>query len=81
MTEEFKVSKFNGATTDDYSLWRLRLEALLDPKGYLEKLENASAMEEDPTKLAIFARRSAPLRVCWGNRNEPLLMLEALDKR
>ncbi len=38
--EETKVQKFYGRSQDDYSLWRIRIEAAMDGKNYWEQIEH-----------------------------------------
>ncbi len=82
--DEHKIQKFHGRVTDDYNLWRHRAEIALKGKGYWSKLQQSevpSEVKEKASAMIVQALGDSALRVCISKIDEPLEMLELLDKR
>ena len=82
--DDERIQRFQGRTTDDYNLWRLRAEIALKGKGYWGKLnkdECPDDIKDKATALLTASLGDAPFRVCSAKYNDPMAMLSLLDKR
>ncbi len=82
-----KVQRFHGKASDGYNLWCCRINSALDGKVWLTKLANEENGKPDlearrkSSAIIVAALGDSPLRVCISKRNDPMAMLELLDKR
>ncbi len=82
--EETKVQKFYGRSQDNYSLWRIRIEAAVDGKNNWKQIEQKDCPPDEKRKAAamIFASLGdTPLRVGSSKAKEQLHLLALLDAR
>lgn len=79
-----KLSKFNGKSNEDYSIWRIRAEIALKGKGYWKQLDKETCPENTKEKAAaiiVAALGDSAFRVCANYVDDPKQMLAQLDKR
>jgi gag-polypeptide of LTR copia-type len=82
--DDTKVQKFNAKPSDDYTLWRLRIETALKGKGYWSDLQTPACQEtikDKSTALIVSALGDSAFRVCAPEAGDPIAMLHMLDKR
>ncbi len=82
--DSLKIQKFNGRTSDDCNLWRVRAETALKGKGYWSKLNSDncdSDVKDKASAMLVNALGDLALRVCMNEVSEPMKMLKLLDNR
>lgn len=80
----YRISKFTGKPSEDYTTWRLRAVIALKGKGFwsaLQKKECAEDIKEKSTALIVNALGDTPLRVCSDKLDDPMGLLTLLDAR
>lgn len=72
--DENKIQKFNGRSTEDYNLWRVRAEISLKGKGYWSKLSKDDCDTDTKEKAAALltnALGDSAFRVCSSRVDDP----------
>lgn len=79
-----KIRKFDGRHNDDYHLWRLQCKIALKGKGCWSKQQGKDCDQDVKDKslgIMVAALGDTALRVCSAKIDEPLEILDLLDKR
>ena len=82
--DEKKLSRFNGKSTDDYNLWRIRAEIALKGRKLWRKIQDKNCdqdTKDEASSIIVAALGDAALRVCSAKIDDPMEMLDALDER
>lgn len=80
----YNVQRFNGRTSDGYSLWRIKAVTALKVKCYWTRLLSAKCPDEIKDKasaILINALGDTALRVSSSEISQPIKMFELLDRR
>ena len=82
--DTYKIQRFHGRQSDDYTTWRMRAELALKGKGYWDQLQSRDCKPEIKNKAAALlgnALGDQPFRVCSSALDNPMEMLDLLDAR
>lgn len=77
------IPKFKGKSTEDYQLWRFRVEAALRGKQYWSEIPKESCSEkikDHSFSILVAVLGDAALRNCQKDAPDTLKMLSTLDK-
>ena len=82
--DTYKIQRFHGRQSDDYTTWRLRAEIALKGKGYWEQIQSRDCKPDVKNKAAALLANALgdhPFRVCSSALDNPMEMLNLLDAR